>query len=325
MHALNGEAGVQPAAKWCVVTGATSGIGRTMIMRLLAEWPQWRIILLARRSQRVREIKVLPGARDRLWAIDTDLANLGSVDRACSQIAAKLGTDALDALVLNAGVQVVNGDAASADGLELSFAVNHLANFLIVERLGRLLRPGARIVITSSEVHDPEAFCLMGIGRATWQDPLAMADPVRSQAHVASVVDRGEARYCASKLLVLMYVRHLAQMRPEVSSIAFNPSVVPGTDISRDRNWVQQLGWKYVMPWLAPVLPGARSLERSASDLLWLLTQADAQKLTGQYVDGRIAQPGSAESRDQAKIARTVEVSNMLLARTLPTAQVPAT
>ena len=296
-----------------------------MITRLMADWPEWQIILLARRSQRVRDLKGLPGARGRLWTIDTDLANLGSVDRACSQIATQLGADALDALVLNAGVQVVNGDAASADGLELSFAVNHLAHFLIVERLTPLLRKGGRIVLTSSEVHDPEAFCLMGIGRATWQDPLTMADPLHSQEHMFSPVERGEARYCASKLLVLMYVRHLAQVQPEVSSIAFNPSVVPGTDIGRDRNWLQQLGWKYVMPWLAPVLPGARSLEESASDLLWLLTQADAHKLSGQYVDGRIVQPGSAKSRDQAKIARTVEVSNLLLARALPTAQAQAT
>jgi protochlorophyllide reductase len=318
------KAGLTAGTKWCVVTGATSGIGRTMLTRLMAEFPEWRIVLLARRSQRVRELKALPGARDRLHFLDTDLASLGSVDRACAQIAAQLGAERLDALVLNAGVQVVNGDSASSDGLEVSFAVNYLAHFLIVERLKALLRPGARIVITSSEVHDPEAFCLMGIGRATWQDPLMMSSPERSQSHIASTVDRGEARYCASKLLALMFVRDLAQKHPEISSIAFNPSVVPGTEISRDRNWLQQLGWKYVMPWLAPVLPGARSLERSASDLLWLLTQADAKRLSGHYVDGRIARPGSAESRDQAKIDRTIEVSRLLVARTLLPAQAPA-
>ena len=225
------------------------------------------------------------------------------------------GARPIDALALNAGIQTVSGDLASADGLELAFAVNFLAHFLIVERLKGLLRPGGRIVMTSSEVHDPDVFCLMGIGRATWQDPLVLADPERSQEHVPSIVDRGEARYCASKLLNLMHARHLAQELPDIGVVAFNPSVVPGTEIGRDRNWLQQLGWKYIMPLLAPILPGARSLSQSASDLLWLVTEADARSLSGQYVDGRVPQPGSSESRDAVKIARAVEVAHTLLGR----------
>jgi hypothetical protein len=157
----------------------------------------------------------------------------------------------------------------------------------------------------------------MGITRATWQDPLVLADVERSQNHIVSPVDRGEARYCASKLLGLMYVRHLARALPDVSVLAFNPSVVPGTEIARDRNSLQQLGWKYILPLLTPLLPGARSLKRSASDLLWVMTEAEGQCLSGQYVDGRVAQPGSAESRDEAKIARVVEVGHSLLATIL--------
>jgi NAD(P)-dependent dehydrogenase (short-subunit alcohol dehydrogenase family) len=228
-----------------------------------------------------------------------------------------LGSDRIDVLGLNAGVQIVRGNARSADGLELSFAVNFLAHFLIVERLKSLLRPGGRIVFTSSEVHDPDAFCLMGVTRATWQDPVVRADVERSQNHIASWVDRGEARYCASKLLSLMYVRHLARALPDVGVVAFNPRVVPGTEIARDRNKLQQLGWKYVMPLLTPLLPGTRSLKKSASDLVWLMTEADGRRLSGHYVDGRVAQPGSAESRDEAKIARVVEVGHSLPATML--------
>ena len=111
-----------------------------------------------------------------------------------------------------------------------------------------------------------------------------------------------------------MYVRHLARALPDVGVMAFNPSVVPGTDIGRDRNWLQQLGWKYAMPLLTPLLPGARALKKSASDLLWLMTEADGRYLSGHYVDGRVAQPGSEESRDEVKIARVVEVGHSLLA-----------
>lgn len=304
------------AGKRCLVmTGGTSGIGRRVLQRFLGERPNWTIILLARPSSRLDELKTLPAASKRLIVEEADLARLTSVDAACDRIARSLGPQEIDALALNAGVQVVSGDARSADGLELAFAVNFLAHFLIVERLKRLLRSDGRIVITSSEVHDPEASCLIGLGRATWQDPLILSDPMRSQEHVRSVVDRGEARYCASKLLNLMHVRHLAQQLSDVGVVAFNPSVVPGTEIGRDRNWLQQLAWKHVLPMLAPILPGARSLDQSASDLLWLLTEADTQSLSGCYVDGRLPQPGSIELRDRAKIARAIEVANALIDR----------
>ena len=302
------------AGKLCVITGGTSGIGRSVVARLLADWQNHKITVIARPSPRSSQLRALPGASQRLSVVNGDLASLKSIAEACDQIQSMLGSDLIDVLALNAGVQVVRGDATSQDGLELSFAVNFLAHFLIVERLKGLVRPGGRIVFTSSEVHDPDAFCLMGITRATWQDPLVLADAERSQNHIASPVDRGEARYCASKLLILMYVRHLARALPDVGVLAFNPSVVPGTEIARDRHTLQQLGWKYVLPLLTPLLPGARSLKRSASDLLWLMTEAEGRCLSGHYVDGRVAQPGSAESREEAKIARVVEVGHSLLA-----------
>ena len=303
--------------KLCVITGGTSGIGRRVVARLLDGWQDHRLIVVARPSPRVNQLWNLPGAHERLSVVYGDLASLRSVAKTCDAIKGMLDSDEIDVLGLNAGIQVVRGNARSADGHELSFAVNFLAHFLMVERLKRLLRPGGRIVFTSSEVHDPDAFCLVGIGRATWQDPIDLADAERSQAHIASPIDRGEARYCASKLLCLMYVRHLARALPDIDVVAFNPSVVPGTNIGRDRNWLQQLGWKYVMPLLTPFLPGARLLNQSASDLLWLMTKADVRRLSGHYVDGREAKLGSAESRDPAKIARTVEVGHSLLAASL--------
>jgi NAD(P)-dependent dehydrogenase (short-subunit alcohol dehydrogenase family) len=305
------------APKLFIITGGTSGIGRRVVARLLADWQNHRITVVARPSPRMSQLRALPGAYEGLSVVNGDLASLRSIAKACDEIQGMLGSDRIDVLGLNAGVQIVRGNASSADGLELSFAVNFLAHFLIVERLKWLLRPGGRIVFTSSEVHDPDAFCLMGITRATWQDPVVLADVERSQNHIASRVDRGEARYCASKLLCLMYVRHLARALPDVGVVAFNPSIVPGTEIARDRSKLQQLGWKYVMPLLTPLLPGTRSLKKSASDLLWLMTEADGRWLSGHYVDGRVAQPGSAESRDEAKIGRVVEVGHSLLATML--------
>lgn len=306
------------AMQTLVMTGGTSGFGRRMVEQLLAGKPEWRILLIARPSERAASLAQVPGADGRLEIIPADLADLASVARAASAVRLRLGARGIDALVMNAGVQAVLRDEASKDGLELAFAVNHLAHFLLVETLLPSVRKGGRIVLTSSEVHDPAAFCLMGITRAAWEDPQLMADPDRAQSQYTSPVDRGESRYCASKLLNLMYARHLARTTQDVICCAFNPSVVPGTEIARERNFLQVLGWKYIMPILAPILPGARSMAHSAGDLIWIATEADGAAIHGQFVDGRVVQPGSEESRDDAKIARVIEVSRHILAQKLP-------
>ncbi|HWV80292.1 MAG TPA: SDR family NAD(P)-dependent oxidoreductase [Hyphomicrobiaceae bacterium] len=298
------------------MTGGTRGFGRRMVERLLAEQPDWRVILLARPSAHVSEFAATADPA-RLSVVDADLANLASVARSMSAVTKLLDGEAIDAVALNAGLQAVDGDRFSADGLELSFAVNHLAHFFIASCLAPHIRTGGRLIFTSSEVHDPEAFCLMGIARAVWQSPDVLADGARSQTHLPEGVERGEARYSASKLLNLMSARHFAATEPRFSTYAFNPSVVPGTDIARERNILQILSWKYLLPALAPVLPGARSIGRSAGDLLWLATEADAETLRGHYVDGRTVQAGSDESRDPEKIEAVAGVSRALIARHL--------
>lgn len=303
-----------PLARTLVMTGGTSGIGRRALEKLLDERPQWRVLLLARPSERVTDLEAQCAAGDRLQIVPVDLASLESVDRACDEVLRRVH-GRIDTLALNAGIQELSGDKASHDGFELTFAVNHLAHFLIAQRLMGQMRPGGRIVITASEVHDPDVFCLVGIIRAIWQDPLELADVRLSQAHLRPGVSRGEARYSASKLLNVMHARLLAGEAPHVGVVAFNPSVVPGTDIARERNILMRLGWRYIMAPLAPLLPGARTLERSASDLLALATQADLRSVSGGYIDGLTLAPGSGDSRDPSKIARMRAVSLELIAK----------
>lgn len=303
-----------------VMTGGTRGFGRRMVERLLAEFTDWRIILLARPSAHVSELAATADPA-RLGIVDVDLASLASVARSMSAVAKLLDGGSIDAVALNAGIQAVDGDRLSADGIELSFAVNHLAHFFIASSLAPHMKTDGRLIFTSSEVHDPETFCLMGIARAIWQSPDVLADGAQSQMHLTEGVERGEARYSASKLLNLMSARHFAAAEPRFSTYAFNPSVVPGTDIARERNIFQILSWKYLLPALAPILPGARSIGRSAGDLLWLVTKADAEGLRGHYVDGRTVRAGSDESRDPAKIEAVAGISRALIARYLADSQ----
>jgi NAD(P)-dependent dehydrogenase (short-subunit alcohol dehydrogenase family) len=295
------------------MTGGTSGIGRSALEQLLDTRPEWRIFLLARPSERAAEMEARGGVGNRVQIIAVDLADLASVDAGCAELRRRLHGERIDALGLNAGIQELGGDRVSADGLELSFAVNHLAHFAIADQLMPLMRRGGRVVITASVVHDPSAFCLLGIARAAWQDPLELADPRLSQAQMPAGVERGEARYSASKLLNVMHARALAGEVPSVGVVSFNPGVVPGTEIARERNGLQQFLWRQLLPHLAPLLPGVRSMQRSGSDLLWLLTAADLARISGSYCDGRDPADGSPESRDSAKIARVRAVSHALL------------
>lgn len=299
--------------KVLVMTGGTSGFGRRMLERLLNEKPSWQVYVIARSPERAAELQALPAARGRLTVVSADLASMQSVASAADSILTRLAGTPIDAISFNAGLQAIQGDQASKDGLELSFAVNHLAHYYLAERLMPAIRDGGRLVITSSVVHDPQAFCLVGITRAAWEDPAVMADAAQAQNQFTERVDRGEARYCASKLLNLMHARHLAQIEPRIATIAFNPAIVPGTEIARERNFLQILGWKYIMPLMAPFLPGVRTMSRSADDLLWLVTEAEAKALSGKYLDGRTVMPGSDESRDPAKIARVIDVSRNLV------------
>src|SRR6516165_10829840 len=93
--------------KLCVITGGTSGIGRGVVTRLLSEWPDHRIIVVARPSARVDQLRELPGACERLSVAYGDLASLRSIEKACDQIRGMVGSDRLDVVALNAGVQVV--------------------------------------------------------------------------------------------------------------------------------------------------------------------------------------------------------------------------
>lgn len=293
-----------------VLTGGSRGLGLRALELILARG-DWRVLLIARQRPQSEAIDRI--GCERLEIIRADLSSLHEVDAACDAVLTRLAGEPIHAMALNAGIQAIQGDQASQDGFEAHFAVNHLAHVLIADRLAPHLVKGGRIVITGSEVHDPQAFCLMGIERAEWQDPYDFADPAKSQSHVPGNVDRGEARYSASKLCNVMHARALAREYPHLAVVSFNPSVVPGTGIARERNALQRYLWRTLAPALADIVPGMRHVNTSGGDLAWLVCEAYLAPLTGSYIDGRRPDPGSDESRDEGKIGRLMQTSRALI------------
>jgi len=140
--------------KTIVVTGATSGIGRATALGLAKL--DSRLILVGRDAGRaeetVAEIRKATGRKD-VEILRGDFARQAEVRRVADELNAR--TEAIDVLVNNAGVTLMKR-TTTPDGLETTFAVNHLAYFLLTGLLLPRLRaaaPGARIVNVASDAH----------------------------------------------------------------------------------------------------------------------------------------------------------------------------
>ncbi|SBO42125.1 SDR family NAD(P)-dependent oxidoreductase [Cyanobium sp. NIES-981] len=136
-----------------LLTGGSSGIGFEAAARLLQAGHTLTVAC--------RDAATAAGLRSRLSGAlrpcILNLADLESVESAAERLLA--AGEPIDALVLNAGLQY-NGAREprwSAQGYELTLAVNHLAHQALLQRLLPLLLRGTepRLVVTASEVHDP--------------------------------------------------------------------------------------------------------------------------------------------------------------------------
>ena len=139
--------------KRVLITGSTDGIGRETALQLARKG--WDVVIHGRKEERVaaavERIRQTTGNPD-ITGVVGDLASLKAVTALAATCLERF--ERLDALVANAGVFQTRFER-SADGYEMTFAVNHLAHFLLVRRLLPLLErsPGGRIVIVSSMAH----------------------------------------------------------------------------------------------------------------------------------------------------------------------------
>jgi NAD(P)-dependent dehydrogenase (short-subunit alcohol dehydrogenase family) len=215
-----------------VITGATSGIGLHAARALLRDFA--KVATGSRDPQQARTI-IPRAAIERL-----DLADLESVRRFAGGI-----KDPIDALVLNAGMQVTR-PTRSAQGFELTFAANHLAHHLLLRLLLPKLAPNARVILTASGTHDPAE--RTGMPSPTHADADLLAFPERDPAGGGNG-GRGLRRaYSASKLCNIMTARELARRtaaeRPDRMIAAFDPGYVPATGLARD--------YPALVRWIAP-------------------------------------------------------------------------
>jgi NAD(P)-dependent dehydrogenase (short-subunit alcohol dehydrogenase family) len=249
--------------KTIVMTGATAGLGE-VAARQICRMTGTRLIIGARSHRSLREATVLP----------LDLARLAEVRSFAQQVIERLDAGNIDALVLNAASQFPNVDQRTEDGFETTFAVNHLAHYLLLRLLLPKLADHAHVIITTSDTHDP---------RINWMAPPLHADAQRL-AHPETGSEwqfvAGFRAYSASKLCNLLTARGfaaLSEVKPrQLNVAAYNPGFTPGTALAR--------AW----PLPLRLLVAGTTL---MSPLLQLNTVAQAGSILAQLALGEISPP----------------------------------
>jgi NAD(P)-dependent dehydrogenase (short-subunit alcohol dehydrogenase family) len=270
--------------KVVVVTGATSGIGRIAAEALAAQGA--RIILIARDARRadsmLARLRALGaqsalGAQGALGAHQALIADLSSL-RDTKEVGARIAAQEprIDVLINNAG-NVFARRGVTADGLERTFALNHMAYFVLTHSLReRLLAASpARIVNTASGAHS---------GNSLDFDDLQMERRYRALT-----------AYGRSKLANILFTRELARRLAGtgVTANCLHPGFV-ATGLGQ-----RGAGFFGALVRVAMVFAG--SPERGAKTIVHLAASPEAATATGgYYIDCRAAQPSRAAQDDAA-------------------------
>ncbi len=299
----------QPIA---LVTGGNSGIGYECARTLVRSG--WKVLCASRNrevSARAASAIAAEGGADSVEALGLDLGSLESVRVFAREIDKR--ELPLRALVCNAGLQFNRGPVLSADGFEMTFAVNHLGHFLLANLLLRRLAANApaRIVVVSSGVHEP--------GRAPGMPDPAIGD-LESLAARGGPGDRpfdGRLAYVNSKLCNLWFAYELARRidaaglssaeRP-LPVIAYEPGLVPGSGLARDYPAPLKAIWDYAGPPLGALLsafvPSISTMAKSGAALATMVTDPALARATGKYFPSHSRwreAPSSADSCDAAR------------------------
>jgi NAD(P)-dependent dehydrogenase (short-subunit alcohol dehydrogenase family) len=251
-----------------VVTGASSGIGLYTALGLAHTG--MRVVMAGRDRARTESAQRFVSERagsDRVEIALADFSRLAEVRRLAEELLR--GHDRLDLLVNNAGL-MSSHYRLSADGFELTFAVNHLAPFLLTNLLLDRLKASspARIVTVASEAHRRQRIDLGTIGkRGDWGQRSA---------------------YGRSKLCNILFTRALAERLADSGVVAtcLHPGVV-ATGIGQ-HGGIIELGWRLAKPFMI-------GPEKGAETSLFLATVPDPSPFDGGYViDKRLARPDPA-------------------------------
>jgi NAD(P)-dependent dehydrogenase (short-subunit alcohol dehydrogenase family) len=261
--------------KTIVATGATSGIGEVAVLALAGLGA--RIVFIARDEARaqatMRKLEAkAPGLGHRVHL--ADLSSMAETRKVGEAIAAS--EPRIDVLINNAGA-LFSQRRATPEGLELTFALNHMAYFVLTEALrDRLIAAApARIVSTSSSAHQGASLDFSDLQSANGYG--------------------GFKVYGRSKLANILFTRELARQLASVGVTAncLHPGAVATRFGESSGGWVGAILPVLKLFFITP--------EQGADTIVYLASSPEVANTTGKYfVKRKITDPTAAAQDDAA-------------------------
>ena len=276
------------AGKVCLITGATNGIGLAAAQALAKRGAQ--ILVHGRDAEKgagvVAALKRASGNQN-IAFVQADFASLAEVRKLADTVKSRVPR--LDVLINNAGLFALKR-TLTKDGYETTFAVNHLAPFLLTNLLLDTLKASApsRIVVVSSAGH---------------RGPPLDFDDLQSEQHYRSM-----RAYQCSKLANLLFTRALAK-RLDGTAVTVN-ALHPGLINTGIGGKVTGIATLLLRATFAVI---GKSPEEGARACVYLAASPEVAEVTaGYFIDEKRAEP-SAQAQDEAVAERLWAVSAQLV------------
>jgi retinol dehydrogenase-14 len=278
------------AGRTVLVTGATGGIGRATAIGLAAMGAHLAITGRDRGSTQGAAGEIRAAGDGQVAVFVADLSAQSQVRGLAEEVLQRLSR--IDVLVNNVGGHW-NTRHVTADGLERTFALNHLAPFLLTNLLLDRLQQSApaRVVTVSSNAHAQ--------GRIDFDD----LQGERSYS--------GAQAYSQSKLANVLFTYELARRLPatSVTANALHPGVTRTSFGAEDPGGVQRL----LVPLMRPFM---KAPAQGAATSIHLASAPDLEQVTGRYFANSKPKRSSKRSYDEAAAARLWRVSADLVGLT---------
>jgi retinol dehydrogenase 14 len=276
---------VDMMGKTCLITGGNSGIGKATALGLAKLGAN--VVIVSRSKEKgeaaLAEIIVNSGNRN-IELMLADMSSQDSIHRLASDF--KVGHEKLHLLVNNAGVYLTRR-ITTVDGLESTFATNHLGPFLLTNLLLDLLKTSApsRVINVTSDAHNG--------AQVNFED-------LQGEKRFS-----GWRAYGQSKLAMILFTHELAK-KLDGTGVTVN-SAHPGVVRTNfaNNNGLVTFGFRLLRPFF--ISPGT-----AAKRILYVATSPDLEGVTGKYFTKMHEARSSQESYDNDSAERLWQISEQL-------------